>query len=138
MLGFTLPGRILHPSPPTDVSLQSPTSTTTKATAGPANEIVQASTVAPNSAVSFTLPANGDYGLLIHLKNGQFVCYDATCTHAGCPLDFDAASSLLVCPCHGAEFDPANKGQVVRGPAKTPLTNVPIKVDKTSGAITLQ
>src|SRR2546421_2115948 len=155
MLGITLAGRALHVGSFSDdfsVNTQPAANTTTNArssnttptrgsgttTTGPANAIVLASEVPINSAVSFTLPANGDYGLLIHLNNGRFVCFDANCTHAGSPLDFDPGSSLLICPCHGAAFDPAHNAKVVRGPARTPLTKVPIKVDKASGAITLQ
>ena len=113
-------------------------STTITGLSGSSDAIVQASAVPTNSAVSFTLPSNGDYGLLIHLNNGTFVCFDANCTHASCPVDFDPSNSLLICPCHGAAFDPAHNAKVVRGPAQTPLTKVPIKVDKASGAITLQ
>jgi len=156
MFGITLAGRALHvgsfSSDDFSVNTQPAANTTTNGrssntipirgssttTTGPSNAIVQASEVPTNSAVGFTLPANGDYGLLIHLNNGTFVCFDANCTHAGCPLDFDPGSSLLICPCHGAAFDPAHNAKVVRGPARTPLTKVPIKVDKASGAITLQ
>lgn len=143
MLGIAIAGRTWSagstPTPANNATVPvANASATTTTTSGPANEIVQASTVPVNSAVSFTLPSNGDYGLLIHLKDGQFVCFDANCTHAGCPLDFDTTSSLLVCPCHGAQFDPAHNGKVVRGPAKTALTNVPINVDKANGAITLK
>ena len=156
MFGITLAGRALHvgsfsgddfsantqPAANTTTNGRSSNTTPTRGsgttTTGPSNAIVQASEVPTNSAVGFTLPANGDYGLLIHLNNGTFVCFDANCTHTGCPLDFDPGSSLLICPCHGAAFDPAHNAKVVRGPARTPLTKVPIKVDKASGAITLQ
>ncbi|HEU5374944.1 MAG TPA: TQO small subunit DoxD, partial [Ktedonobacteraceae bacterium] len=54
--------------------------------------ITQISAVPVNSAFSFTLPTNGDPGILVHLANGQFVAYDATCTHAGCPVNYDPSS----------------------------------------------
>ncbi len=101
------------------------------------NVIAQVSAVPTNSATTFTLPSNGDSGVLVHLTNGQFVAYDATCTHAGCPVSYDPTSQLLQCPCHGAAFDPAKNAEVVNPPAPTPLTAVQIKVDSATGAITL-
>ena len=71
------------------------------------------------------------------LSNGQFVAYDALCTHAGCPVDYDPGSQLLLCPCHGAAFDPAKDGAVVQSPAETPLPSVAIRVDSATGAILL-
>jgi thiosulfate dehydrogenase [quinone] large subunit len=107
-------------------------------TPGAATAIAKVSAVPDNSAVSFTLPSNGDPGVLIHLNNGKFVAFDATCTHAGCPVQYDPSSRYLICPCHGAEFDPANNAAVVGGPTNTPLTSVPITVNNATGAITLQ
>jgi thiosulfate dehydrogenase (quinone) large subunit len=118
-----------------------PAATTTSSTAAGGSSgtgvIAQASAVADNSAVSFTLPSNGDLGVLVRLGNGQFVAYDATCTHAGCPVQYDPGSGLLICPCHGAEFDPAHAAAVVQGPAATPLASVPINVSSQNGDITL-
>lgn len=105
---------------------------------GSSNAIAQVSAVPKNSAVSFTIPSNNDPGVLIHLNNDKFVCFDATCTHAGCPVQFDSTTSYLICPCHGAEFDPANNAAVVDGPTNTPLTSVPININSSTGAITLQ
>ena len=107
-------------------------------TPGAATAIAKVSAVPDNSAVSFTLPSNGDPGVLIHLNNGKFVAFDATCTHAGCPVQYDPSSRYLICPCHGAEFDPANNAAVVGGPTNTPLTSVPITVNNATGAITIQ
>ena len=99
--------------------------------------IAQVKSVAVNDSVAFTIPSSGDPGLLVHLNNGQFVAYDALCTHAGCQVEYDPSQQLIVCPCHGAEFDPAKAAAVVNGPAPTPLSSVTIHVDSATGAITL-
>lgn len=114
------------------------TQSTPGASGGSSSAIAQVSQVPNNSAVTFTIPSNGDPGVLVRLNSGKFVCYDATCTHAGCPVSFDSGSGLLICPCHGAEFDPANGANPVAGPAPSPLTSVAINVNNTTGAITLQ
>lgn len=108
---------------------------TASATGGTA--IATASQVPVNSATSFTVPSNGDPGVLVHLTNGNFVAFDATCTHAGCPVQYDPASKLLLCPCHGAAFDPSQSAAVVQGPTDMPLTSVAVHVDSASGSITV-
>ncbi len=145
MLGITLAGRVIHlggddsgTSTLPSGSTSNSGSTQTTPSSGSSNAIAQASQVPTNSAVTFTIPSNGDPGVLVHLKNGKFACFDATCTHAGCPVSFDSGSGLLICPCHGAEFDPSNNAAVVNGPAQSPLTSVPINVNNSTGAITLQ
>lgn len=149
MLGITVAAKVLHVGDDTSTPVQTggdnggATTQTTPSTGsgtstGSSNVIAQESAVPSNSAVTFTIPSNGDPGVLIHLNNGKFVCFDATCTHAGCPVQFDPSSSHLICPCHGAEFDPANNAAVVQGPTNTPLTSVPININNSTGAITLK
>lgn len=99
-------------------------------------QIAMVSQVPVNSSASFTLASNGDPGVVIHLTSGNFVAYDAACTHAGCPVQYDPSSKLLLCPCHGAAFDPAQGAAVVQGPADTPLASVTIQVDSATGVIT--
>jgi len=100
--------------------------------------IAQVNQVPVNSSAQFTVTSSGDPGVLIHLNNGQFVAFDAVCTHAGCPVSYDPSSQLLQCPCHGAAFDPSKGAAVVQGPAPTPLISVPIKVDTAKGTISQQ
>ncbi|HVB60704.1 MAG TPA: TQO small subunit DoxD [Ktedonobacteraceae bacterium] len=118
-------------------STGAPASGTTTAS-GSSTVIAQISQVPSNSSAQFTVSSSGDPGVLIHLNNGQFVAFDAVCTHAGCPVSYDPSSQLLQCPCHGAAFDPSKGAAVVQGPAPTPLTSVPIKVDNAKGTISQQ
>jgi len=90
----------------------------------------------PASAPS-SLPA-GDPGILVKLPSGKYVCYDAVCTHQGCRVGWDAQDNVMLCPCHGAAFDPADHGAVLGGPTNTPLPELPIVVDKASGKIYLK
>jgi thiosulfate dehydrogenase [quinone] large subunit len=152
MLGVTVAGRAIlsHPfggddtastitqNPSTVSGTQSTPSSGATTTASGSTEIAQVSAVQPNSGVTFTIPSNGDPGVLVRLNNGKFVAFDATCTHAGCPVQYDPSSQQLLCPCHGAEFDPSKEAAVVQGPTNTPLTSVPINVNNSTGAITLQ
>ena len=82
-----------------------------------------------NSAARFTDPTSGDPALLIHLPNGSVVAYSAVCTHSGCTVQYSASQKEIVCPCHGAVFDPSRSAQVIRGPARRPLAAIPVQVD---------
>ena len=103
--------------------------------------IAQVSAIAKNTYTTFTIPSTshqGHQGILIHLPNDQFVAYNAACTHAGCPVNYDPASQHLICPCHGATYDPARQAAVLSGPATVPLTAVSIHIDSATGAITFR
>ena len=93
--------------------------------------------VQPHEAFAITDPATGDPAFLFRLASGRIVCYDALCTHEACPVDFDPHAELLVCPCHGAVFDPAHDGRVLAGPTREPLPELPLTIDPVTGAITM-
>jgi thiosulfate dehydrogenase [quinone] large subunit len=101
---------------------------TTNIPAG-ARKIGNISQLPPNSAGAVTDPKSGDPAIVIHTSGSQLYAYDAVCTHAGCTVGYDPQSKLLVCPCHGAEYDPTQDAQVVAGPAPSPLTKLPITID---------
>ena len=90
----------------------------------------------PTSAPS-PLPA-GDPGIIVKLADGTFAAYDATCTHQGCRVGWNAQYGVLLCPCHGAAFDPTNHGEVLGGPTNRPLLELPLVVDTQTGTISLK
>ena len=87
--------------------------------------------------LTFQDPGTGDPGIVVD-AGGKVVAFDALCTHQGCQVEYDPSQTLLVCPCHGAEFDPTKGAAVVAGPAPTPLASFPITVDSASGKIYLK
>jgi thiosulfate dehydrogenase (quinone) large subunit len=77
----------------------------------------------------FELPRSREPAIVVHLAQDQLVAYRAACTHARCVVGFDPNSRLVVCACHGAEFDPRRGAAVVAEPAPRPLPRVELRVD---------
>ena len=98
--------------------------------------IANASSLPPDQSLIYNDPSLGPI-ILIHLDNGKFVAYSAICTHAGCQVQFDPSLKDIVCPCHGAVYDPYHNAQVIGGPAPYPLQNVPIQYNPSTGNIYL-
>ena len=76
-------------------------------------------------AATFTIPSNNDPGIVLHPTSATFLAYDAVCPHAGCTIGYYAANNVMVCPCHGSEFE-VNTGAVMNGPAPHGLTKLKI------------
>ncbi len=105
-----------------------PTRAATKAPAH-TGTVIGATTLAVNNSTVFTNPADGVSSLLIRLASGNFVACERTCTHQGVNVNYNPKSKLLVCPKHGAIFDPKNGFSHVSGPGNGPLTRVTIHVN---------
>lgn len=110
------------PTPTRSVPTPTPTPSHTGTVIGHTNQPT-------NTANGFTNPSDGHGSLLIHLPNGNFAAYEKACTHEGVAVYYDGGSHQLVCPAHGARFDPANGGSVLQGPANSPLPRVTIHVN---------
>jgi thiosulfate dehydrogenase [quinone] large subunit len=107
--------------------------------------VASVAAVDAKGAVRIRIPADapapypaGDPGIIVKLADGTYVAYDATCTHEGCKVGWDAQDGVLYCPCHGAAFDAADHGAVLGGPTNTPLLELPIVVDHQTGTISLR
>ena len=86
--------------------------------------IARASEVRAGSAVKFE--DSGNPAVLVRLQSGDFVAYSAVCTHQRCEVAY--RNGQLACPCHGSVFDPTNGAEVVNGPARRPLPEIPVEV----------
>jgi Rieske Fe-S protein len=126
--GKTIPA----PSPSaSQTPTPSPSATPTKSTA-PAvvNKIdipiANSSDVPLNATKSFTAKNRFGYttSYFVARSSDGLIGMNATCTHNGCTVKQE--SEGLLCPCHGALFDPKN-GDRLRGPASYPLERVAVR-----------
>ena len=94
--------------------------------AGSSNAIAKVSDIAIGTSINI-VDTFGAPAIIFRTKSGVYA-YSAVCTHQGCTVEFDKNSKHLICPCHGAEYDPANSAKVLAGPTTTPLPKVKISV----------
>jgi thiosulfate dehydrogenase [quinone] large subunit len=97
---------------------------TSKATG---KQIIKLADMKVGKTYNFISSTQGIPAILFRTKSGVFA-YSAICTHQGCTVSYNASSKCLKCPCHGAEFDPANGAKAVAGPTQTPLAKVKVAV----------
>ena len=116
-----------HPTTVPTTSTTVPSAPTTTAPHPAGTRIGQSSQVPVGGAASFQDPASGQPAILLQLTKGQYLAYDAVCPHAGCTVGYSQGAKLIVCPCHGSEFDPTT-GDVVSPPAQRGLTRINVNV----------
>jgi nitrite reductase/ring-hydroxylating ferredoxin subunit len=69
------------------------------------------------------------YDLVFLRAGGAWRAFEDECPHVGCQLsqDGELIDGVLICNCHGAEFD-ATSGDLLEGPAETPLETHAVRV----------
>jgi cytochrome b6-f complex iron-sulfur subunit len=104
---------------------QSHTTQTTQ-TGLPKGAIVNSNDLQVGSPFYFQYPGNNP-SILLKKSDGTLTALSRLCTHVCCSCDYDYASEVLFCPCHGSVFDVS--GNVIRGPATLPLPTIRLSVD---------
>lgn len=69
---------------------------------------------------------------------GTFYAIANACTHMGGPLGQGALEGTTVtCPWHGSQFN-VTSGQLIKGPARTPVASYPTRVQGDDVLVTLE
>jgi Rieske Fe-S protein len=76
-----------------------------------------------------------DKVLLVHSSDGEIIALSTTCTHRGCDVRWNSDRGLIVCPCHGSEYD--RHGANLKGPATRPLHRYTVEARTDGLAIAL-
>ncbi|HEY7446953.1 MAG TPA: FAD-dependent oxidoreductase [Vicinamibacterales bacterium] len=74
------------------------------------------------------LEINGERVAASRDEEGRLSLVSAVCTHMGCLVAWNAAEGTWDCPCHGSRFTAS--GDVMAGPAETPLKAVDVGKDQ--------
>ena len=91
------------------------------------SRIVATSKVPVGSVYAFNDAATAAPAFIVHPATDTYLAYSSICTHAGCACGYDSQHDTFVCPCHGSIFN-GQSGDVMQGPATTPLAKIPITV----------
>jgi thiosulfate dehydrogenase [quinone] large subunit len=101
----------------------------------PGTPVAKLDSIPIGGAVGFSDPGSGNAAVLLRPAEHSVEAFSRVCTHAGCLVQWDQANALLICPCHGAEFDPSQGGQPIAGPAPTPLERIRVAIDPVTGNV---
>ena len=110
---------------PSNSSTTTQTTTTTQSGTG-SGAIANTKSLQAGVPVYFDYPA-GYPNILLKSSDGSLTALSLLCTHVCCQCSYDPPSKEIYCPCHGSVFDA--KGNVLQGPASSPLPTVQLRVD---------
>jgi Rieske Fe-S protein len=91
----------------------------------PASALVisSASDIPVGGSAIFQYPTSNNPCILIRTGEDAYVAYSRICTHAACPVYYQAGSGVLVCPCHGGVYSIVD-GSALQGPPPRPLPRI--------------
>ncbi len=83
---------------------------------------------------------NGIHIIIARVEAEKYTCFSSLCTHDSCfgnNLFVQPRRSIIACECHGSEFDAANNGKVLKGPAEKPLKEFPVEFNPETKIISI-
>lgn len=85
--------------------------------------IAGAADIPVGGSAIFQYPTPNDPCILIRTGPDSYVAYSRICTHAACPVFYQAGTNVLACPCHGGVYS-ITDGAVLQGPPPRPLPRI--------------
>ena len=73
--------------------------------------------------------------IILHNSKGEIQAFNASCTHAGCMVDWNDMNHSFQCKCHGGVFN--EKGDPIAGPPKKPLQRLHVDIRTSTNEIIL-
>jgi len=119
--GSVLAASVKLPAPP-----QQQTTNQTSTSSLPSGAIADSNQLQVGSPAYFEYPS-GYPNILMKNSDGSLTALSLLCTHVCCECSYDPTANQIYCPCHGSVFD--TTGSVLRGPARTPLPSIKLRVD---------
>ena len=77
----------------------------------------------------------GNEKAIIIQSGEELKAFNAACTHAGCPVNWDTNAKNFICKCHGGAFN--EKGDPIFGPPKTSLQQYKVLLRESTDEIIL-
>ncbi len=108
----------------------------------PTVEVAKLSDLSVGAEIDFDYPDADSPAVLLRMEepveggvgpDQSIVAYSRLCTHKGCPVSYNAAHKMLICPCHWSSFDPAKKGRMIIGQASQGLPQITLRLS--NGAV---
>jgi len=115
------PGPTATPAPSSGTPSPSPSASSGGAVGG--TLIAGGSSIGAGQALNFS--AGGTAAVLLK-DGGTYRAFERACTHQGTLVEWEPANGSFYCNNHGARFSPT--GDVVVGPARTPLRPITVSV----------
>jgi menaquinol-cytochrome c reductase iron-sulfur subunit len=79
------------------------------------------------SAVSWAGVTGKTGAWLRRVGDKDFIAFVLNCSHLGCPVRWEPAAKLFMCPCHGGVY--YEDGEVAAGPPPMPLQRFQVRVN---------
>jgi Rieske Fe-S protein len=89
----------------------------------PPRVISRVGDIAVGGSKIFTYPTEVEPCILLRPAQDTYIAFSRLCTHASCPLFYNAPGNRLECPCHGGAFS-ITDGSVLQGPPPRPLPQI--------------
>ena len=84
--------------------------------------------------VDSTVSPDGTPILVIRQNATTYTALSMLCTHQGCQVNSPSGGTIS-CPCHGSKYN--LQGDVITGPAPSPLKSYSVVLNATAGTITV-